>query len=60
MPSRIDEIWNRQKKKLQLQFSTLNDEDLHFETGRKHEMIARLGIKLGKTDDEMKNIFQAL
>jgi hypothetical protein len=59
-PSRIDQIWDEHKKKLQLQFKNLTDEDLQFETGRKHEMIERLGIKLGKSDEEMKLIFQAL
>lgn len=60
MPSRVDQIWNEQKKKLQLQFSTLTDEDLYFETGRKYEMIKKVGVKLGKTEAEIKLIFQAL
>ena len=59
-PSRIDQIWNEQKKKLQLQFTKLSDEDLHFETGRKHEMMERLSIKLGKSEAEIKRIFQEL
>jgi hypothetical protein len=59
-PSRIDEIWNEQKKKLRLQFTNLTDEDLHFETGRKHEMIERISIKLRKSEAEMIRIFQAL
>ncbi|MDP4209663.1 MAG: general stress protein CsbD [Bacteroidota bacterium] len=60
MPSRVDQIWNEQKKKLQLQFSKLTDEDLYFETGRKYEMIKKIGVKLGKTEAEMKRIFQEL
>ena len=59
-PSRIDQKWREQKKKLQLQFTNLTDEDLHFETGRKHEMIDRIAIKLGMSDVQIKNIFQAL
>jgi hypothetical protein len=59
-PSRVDQRWEEKKKKLQLLFKELNDKDLVFETGRKHEMIKRIGIKLGKTDDEMKIIFQEL
>jgi hypothetical protein len=59
-PSRINEIWSKQKRKLQLQFTDLTDEDLHFETGRKHEMIEKVSIKLGKSEAEMKQIFQDL
>jgi hypothetical protein len=59
-PSRIDQIWNEQKRKLQLQFTKLTDDDLFFETGRKHEMLERLSIKLGKSEAEIKRIFQAL
>ena len=60
VPSRINQIWSEQKKKLQLQFSKLTDEDLLFETGRKHEMIMRISAKLGKSEAEMKRIFQEL
>ncbi len=59
-PSRIDQIWNEQKKKLKLKFTKLTDEDLFFETGRKHEMMEHLSIKLGKSEGEIKRIFQAL
>jgi len=59
-PSRVDQIWNEQKNKLQLQFKKLTDEDLMYETGRKHEMLERLQIKLGKSEAEIKQIFQAL
>ena len=59
-PSRIDQIWNEQKKKLKLQFTKLTDEDLHFDTGRKHEMLEKLSIKLGKSEAEIKRIFAAL
>lgn len=60
MHSRVDQLWNEQKKKLQFQFSKLTDQDLYFETGRKYEMIERIRIKLGKTDDEINEIFDAL
>jgi len=59
-PSRIDQKWIEQKKKLQLLFSSLSDADLQFETGRKHEMIDRIGIKLGLTETQIKNVFQSL
>jgi hypothetical protein len=59
-PSRIDQKWNEQKAKLQNRFANLTDKDLKFETGRKHEMIERVGIKLGKTEAEIDRIFNAL
>jgi len=59
-PSRVTQKWIEQKKKLQLQFTNITDEDLHFETGRKHEMMDKIGIKLGLTDTQIKNIFQNL
>ena len=43
-----------------MQFTKLTDDDLFFETGRKHEMLERLSIKLGKSEAEIKRIFQAL
>lgn len=59
-PSRNAQKWSEQKEKLLTQFRNLTDKDLLFETGRKHEMIARVGIKLGKPEEEMERIFQAL
>ena len=59
-PSRIDQKWTEQKAKLQIQFTSLTDEDLKFETGRKHEMIERVGAKLGKTEAEIDQIFNEL
>ncbi len=59
-PSRIDQKWNEQKTKLQNRFANLTDKDLKFEPGRKHEMIERVGIKLGKTEAEIDRIFNAL
>jgi hypothetical protein len=59
-PSRIDQKWAEQKAKLQNKFASLTDKDLKFETGRKHEMIERVGIKLGKTQAEIDQIFNDL
>jgi hypothetical protein len=58
--SRNDQIWIEQKEKLLVKFSNLTDLDLYFETGRKHEMIERLGVKLGKSDAEMYLIFKSI
>jgi len=59
-PSRIDQVWNEQKRKLMIQFTKLTENDLDFETGKKYEMIKRIGVKLGKSEEEMKLIFQAI
>lgn len=58
--SRNDQLWNEQKEKLLVKFRNLTDLDLYFETGRKHEMIERLGVKLGKSDAEMYLIFKSI
>ena len=58
--SRADQTWIDQKKKLQLQFSKLTEKDFVYETGSKYAMIKKIGVKLGKTEAEMKRIFQAL
>lgn len=60
MPSCVDQEWNELKEKLLLQFTELTKEDLQFETGRKHEMIDKIGSKLGKSQEEMENILQVL
>jgi hypothetical protein len=60
VPSRVDQKWAEQKAKLQNQFANLTDKDLKFETGRKHEMIERVGVKLGKTEAEIDRIFDSL
>jgi hypothetical protein len=59
-PSRSALKWQAQKAKLLIEFTKLKEEDLIFEAGRKNEMIDRIGFKLGKTDEEMKRIFQDL
>jgi len=59
-PSRNDQKWSEQKEKLLNQFKNLTDKDLHFEAGRKFEMIIRVGDKLGIPEPEMKRIFQEL
>jgi uncharacterized protein YjbJ (UPF0337 family) len=52
--------WNEQKTKLKLQFTTLTDEDLKYENGKKDEMLEKVQIKLGKTKDELSSIIAAL
>ncbi len=59
-PARNAQKWSDQKAKLLIQFRNLTDKDLFFEAGRKHEMIMRISIKLGKPQEEIEKIFQAL
>ena len=56
--SRSAQKWDAQKAKLLIEFTNLKEEDLLFETGRKHEMIEKISFKLGKTEDEMNLILQ--
>ena len=52
--------WNEQKGKLKQKFATLTDNDLLFEEGKKDEMLGRLQIKLGKSKEEIKRVFESL
>ncbi len=52
--------WNEQKGKLKQKFAELTDDDLMYAEGKKDEMLGKLQIKLGKTADEIKQIFADL
>jgi uncharacterized protein YjbJ (UPF0337 family) len=52
--------WNEQKGKLMQKFAVLTDNDLMFEEGHKDEMLGKLQIKLGKTKDELSELFASL
>lgn len=52
--------WNEQKGKLKQKFAQLTDNDLMYEEGKKDEMFGKLQIKLGKTVDELKQIWADL
>jgi uncharacterized protein YjbJ (UPF0337 family) len=52
--------WNEQKGKLLQKFAILSDNDLMFSEGKKHEMLGRLQIKLGKSKEELQKIISAL
>lgn len=52
--------WNEQKGKLKQRFAALTDDDLMFEEGKREEMLGKLQIKLGKTQEEMKKILDEL
>lgn len=52
--------WNEQKGKLKQRFAILTDNDLMFDEGKKEEMLGKLQIILGKSKEQMHDIFEAL
>jgi len=52
--------WDEQKAILKQKFAALTNNDLLFEKGKKKEMMAKLGIKLGKTKEELFQIFKEI
>jgi uncharacterized protein YjbJ (UPF0337 family) len=52
--------WNELKGNLKQKFAELTDNDLMFEEGQKDEMLGKLQIKLGKTKEEMAEVFESL
>ncbi len=48
--------WDKQKSELKQRFANLTDNDLLFARGKKEEMMHRLQIKLGKTEEQLKKI----
>jgi uncharacterized protein YjbJ (UPF0337 family) len=52
--------WSEQKAKLKVKYPTLTDEDFIFAEGKKHEMLAKLQAKLGKTKEELTEIIAKL
>lgn len=52
--------WKEQKGKLKAKFATLTDADLHYEEGKKDEMLRNVQTKLGKTKEELTAIIAAL
>jgi uncharacterized protein YjbJ (UPF0337 family) len=52
--------WNEQKGKLKQKFAELTDDDLMYEEGKRDQMLGKLQIKLGKTQEQLKSIMNAL
>jgi uncharacterized protein YjbJ (UPF0337 family) len=52
--------WNEIKGKLKQKYALLSDDDLLLIEGKQDELIGRLGIKLGKTKDEIRKIISDL
>jgi uncharacterized protein YjbJ (UPF0337 family) len=48
--------WNDIKEKLEQKFAMLTDNDLWFVEGQQDEMLCRIQLKLGKTNEEMNEL----
>ncbi|MGX7668907.1 CsbD family protein [Flavobacterium pedocola] len=60
IPTPVETNWVDKKNKLKVQFPTLTDADLHFEEGKKEEMLTKVQAKLGKTKEEFDTIISKL
>ncbi|UFH45039.1 CsbD family protein [Flavobacterium galactosidilyticum] len=49
--------WNEFKGKLKQKYADLTDDDLLFEEGKEDEMWGKLQQKIGKTEKEIKSLF---
>ena len=49
--------WEQLKGKLKQKYADLTDDDLLYEEGKEQEMWGRLQEKLGKTEKEIKSLF---
>jgi uncharacterized protein YjbJ (UPF0337 family) len=52
--------WNELKGKLKKSYAELTDNDLIYEEGREDELYGRLQKKLGKSQDEVRQIIREL
>ena len=52
--------WNELKGKLKQQYGNLTDDDLVFSEGKEDELLGRLQKKLGKGEDEVRQMIEKL
>jgi uncharacterized protein YjbJ (UPF0337 family) len=50
--------WNELKGKLKQKYAELTDDDLLFEEGKEDETWGKLQQKLGKTEKEIRSLFE--
>ena len=53
----IEGNWNELKGKLKQKFADLTEDDLLYDEGKEDEMWGKLQQKLGKTEKEIKSLF---
>jgi len=54
------ESWSELKSKLKKKFPALTDHDLVYEFGKKNELLAKLQVKLGKSNEEWNKILSEM
>jgi len=54
------EYWNARKMKLLKMYRNLSQKDLEFRLGEENEMLAALGNKLGKSNQELLSLIITL
>ena len=52
--------WNELKGKLKQQYGNLTDDDLVFSEGKEDELLGRLQKRLGKSEDEVRQMIEKL
>ncbi|WP_456314288.1 CsbD family protein [Pseudomonas shirazensis] len=52
--------WNELKGKLKQKYADLTDDDLLYDEGKEDEMYGKLQQKLGKTKEELHQLFSDL
>jgi hypothetical protein len=55
-----EELWRKQKAKLKLQFSQLDEDDFKYDYGMKEVMMTKLQMKLGKSRNELNALLSGL
>ncbi len=55
-PEVKNDDWKVQKGKLKSKYPSLTDSDLHFEQGKKEDMLKRVQTKLGITKGELSKV----
>ena len=53
----IEGSWEQLKGKIKKEFADITDDDLMYEEGEQQEMWGKLQQKLGKTEKEIKSLF---
>jgi uncharacterized protein YjbJ (UPF0337 family) len=52
--------WHEMKGKLKKKFADLTDDDLLYVEGKEEELYGKLQMRLGKSKDELKKVFDDL
>jgi uncharacterized protein YjbJ (UPF0337 family) len=60
MDTNVKGYWNEKKEKLKQKYEIITDDDLIFNDGKEKEMLEILSYKLGKTQDELRNIIAVI